>query len=165
MPHRNMHTHMQTHTTKPRVSVSNCLWKRELWKRLCCRGKVEAGKNRMGCLWMTHYMLCFFAWSLEHPSTELSLSGSTHSHHTPTKTCCSQQHLPISAHTGESLEPGYHTTIDLPLLPNTHRDCLISYPQVSDGVQLVGLLTFILFSRFSHISPLFLSSTELGEIN
>lgn len=66
VPHRNMHTHMQTRTTEPRVSVSNCLWKWELWKRLCRRGKVEAGKNRMGCLWMTHYMLASLpeAWSI-----------------------------------------------------------------------------------------------------
>lgn len=42
----------------------------------------------------------------------------------------------------------------LQLLQNTHRDCVVIYPSVSDEVQLVGLHTFILSARFSHISPL-----------
>lgn len=126
MLYTNIHTRMQTHTTKLRVSVLNQAVKMGDWKKgHATETKWELAENRIGFLWMSHSMLCFFC--LEPGSIHLlnCVFRWTNSHQTPTNIICLKPYLSINSHTGGTFKPGYHRTTHLWLLANTQNHCSV----------------------------------------
>lgn len=171
MPYTKTHTHKQTnkHVNTHYQPQSLCTQTGSenvrFEKRPCHRDRVRAGwkQNRPFMDVPLHaLLLCPGPLSIH---VQNSAFRWTNSHQTPTEIICLKPHLPINSHTGGTFKPGYPTTKHLLLLPNTKRP--FNNPSSSIRWSSVRGITHLhsFSSLLPHLTALFLSPTELEEIN